>query len=103
MEDLPGKVRPTKAELRGTRSSGKADHSMRDVIFKPETTIHRIVPFEEETLGNFVLEPGKGGEGIDPKRLESDDEEEQVQKRKKRKKEKKPGAEDGAPAKRQKR
>ena len=89
VEDLPGKVRPrlpassSKANG-GVTDAPKQDHSMREIIFRPETTIHQIVPFDDEMLRNFVVSAGRSIDEIDVSRLASDDEEEVVAKKKKK-------------------
>ncbi|KDN41414.1 hypothetical protein K437DRAFT_258251 [Tilletiaria anomala UBC 951] len=98
VEDLPGKVKPkppSSSKYRSREKDNMPDHTMRNIIFKPETTIHRIVPFDEEMLRNFIVTPGKGGEDMDLSRLESDDEETQMPKKKKPKRPRQP---DGAAA-----
>lgn len=33
---------------------------MKDIVFRPETTIQRIVPFDQETLrSSFLVKPGE--------------------------------------------
>lgn len=36
---------------------------MKDIVFRPETTIQRIVPFDQETLrSSFLVKPGEVNE-----------------------------------------
>ncbi|EST06018.1 hypothetical protein PSEUBRA_003871 [Kalmanozyma brasiliensis GHG001] len=82
VEDLAGRVRPPRKSARAARE-GKGT-TLTSILFKPEYTPQRIVPFDRETMqAAFSVEPGVVAQ-IDQALLEPDDEE--VRPRKKKKK-----------------
>ncbi|PWN87162.1 hypothetical protein FA10DRAFT_269766 [Acaromyces ingoldii] len=121
--DLPGKVRPPKRALgkysSALNSSGGAPDgggsstlpvppeltgqtTMSEIVFRPETTVHRIGPFDDESLrAAFTVEAGPLT-GVDLSLLESDEVRAETPPRKKKKKKNRPANESGqqpAPAK----
>jgi len=67
--DLPGRVMPPRRLL------SKADYheqTMREIIYRPETTIQNILPFDRETLESAFRVSAGDVPGIDMTLLESD-------------------------------
>lgn len=94
VDDLAGRVRPPRKSAR----AAKADKgtSLMSILFKPEYTPQRIVPFDRETMESaFKVEPGAVPE-IDQGLLEPDVEEESGRGERPRKKKKKDRAKEGA-------
>ncbi|KAJ1033131.1 hypothetical protein NDA13_001129 [Ustilago tritici] len=88
VEDLAGRVHPPSKRARAAKAE-KGTWLM-SILFKPEYTPQRIVPFDRETMqAAFSLEPGPVPE-IDQAQLEPD-EEEAVRPKKKKKKIKQEG------------
>ncbi|KAJ1591225.1 hypothetical protein NDA11_007316 [Ustilago hordei] len=88
VEDLAGRVRP--ASKRARAAKAEKGTWLISILFKPEYTPQRIVPFDRETMqAAFSLEPGPVPE-IDQAQLEPD-EEEAVRPKKKKKKIKQEG------------
>ncbi|PWN46343.1 hypothetical protein IE81DRAFT_319247 [Ceraceosorus guamensis] len=89
VEDLPGRVRPTKYQAK----QPPAPPTMRDIVFRPETTLQRIVPFDEETLRtSFAVDAGPA-EKINVRLLEADE----PGARKPKKRKHKPGGDQDSP------
>ncbi len=85
VEDLAGRVRPPRKSARAAREAKGT--TLTSILFKPEYTPQRIVPFDRETMqAAFSVEPGAVAE-IDQALLEPDDEEARPRKKKKRVKE----------------
>ncbi|PWO01047.1 hypothetical protein FA09DRAFT_357665 [Tilletiopsis washingtonensis] len=81
VEDLPGKVRPPKSKR--TQRAPPTGTTMRDIVFRPETTLQRIVPFDDEALrAAFAVRAGDVPE-IDASLLEADAEDAGNRRRKK--------------------
>ncbi|SNX82799.1 uncharacterized protein MEPE_01505 [Melanopsichium pennsylvanicum] len=82
VDDLAGRVHPPSKRMRAAKADKGA--SLISILFKPEYTPQRIVPFDRETMqAAFSVEPGPVAE-IDQALLEPD--EEDVKPRKKKKK-----------------
>lgn len=95
VDDLAGRVRPPRKGARAAKADKGA--SLVSILFKPEYTPQRIVPFDRETMhAAFRVEPGPVAE-IDQALLEPD-EEETVKPKKKKKKIKQEGAPPAWPA-----
>ena len=102
VHDLPGKVRPAKrtvSRLNTATANANATGqipppipeeitgrtTMRDIVFRPETTIQRVGPFDEDLLrAAFTVEAGNVPD-IDLSLLESDEIEKQSPSKKKKK------------------
>lgn len=102
VHDLPGRVRPAKrtvsrynTALANANATGQmpppipeeitGKATMRDIVFRPETTVQRIGPFDEDLLRSaFTVEAGTVAD-IDLSLLESDEIERQSPSKKKKK------------------
>ncbi|KAJ9477333.1 hypothetical protein PHBOTO_000873 [Pseudozyma hubeiensis] len=83
VDDLAGRVRPPRKSARAAKEAKGT--SLVSILFKPEYTPQRIVPFDRETMkGAFSVEPGVVEE-IDQALLEPDEEETVKPKKKKKK------------------
>ncbi|KAK0566073.1 hypothetical protein OC861_003435 [Tilletia horrida] len=67
--DLPGRVMPPKKLL---SRPDFHEQTMREIIYRPETTIQNIVPFDRETLESAFRVSAGEVPGIDPALLEPD-------------------------------
>jgi hypothetical protein len=102
VHDLPGKVRPAKrtvsrlnTSIANANATGQIPPpipeeitgrtTMRDIVFRPETTVQRVGPFDEDLLrAAFTVEAGNVP-NIDLSLLESDEIEKQSPSKKKKK------------------
>lgn len=83
VDDLAGRVRPPRKSARAAKEGKGA--TLVSILFKPEYTPQRIVPFDRETIkAAFSVEPGVVDE-IDQALLEPDEEETVKPKKKKKK------------------
>lgn len=83
VDDLAGRVRPPRKSARAAKEAKGT--TLVSILFKPEYTPQRIVPFDRETMkAAFSLEPGVVDE-IDQSLLEPDEEETLKPKKKKKK------------------
>ncbi|GAC96820.1 hypothetical protein PHSY_004404 [Pseudozyma hubeiensis SY62] len=83
VDDLAGRVRPPRKSARAAKEAKGT--SLVSILFKPEYTPQRIVPFDRETMKSaFSVEPGVVEE-IDQALLEPDEEETVKPKKKKKK------------------